>query len=414
MSLQETTIIQILDRLRNETLNIDEWPKYYYDMIQEYINSTPEELYNKSVSKNQFQLADYFFNQISDDDKLYQIYEVIHDQALYNNMRGIEYLISRFKYQDEWENFYNSGLQGATTAGNLTLINWFIDKGATSMDRGLLAAVETNNTELIQFFIERGANDWQSALESAVYTNNTTLVNYFMGLLGDNLSYQGPLSIAVYRGYIDLIKFFLGHGVNVSELNDLVMIGPVLRMLVDKLTFKTKSGVDYSDWFPLLRQGYISDSYIETLLELYIYENNLIINFQHPTLIGGNEVIGEHNKVFLMDDTLKLILMETPALYDIEKSDHRVIHNHELIPNRANKSSIQIINQRYQDISVNSLRKFIAYDVFLTAENVGIINRYKPSDTQESFDDPQIIKQALRERILLYTLFWDYFDYGAL
>jgi hypothetical protein len=206
--------------------------------------------------------------------------------------------------------------------------------------------------------------------------------------------------------------------VNESVLDDLVMIGPVLRMLVDKLTFKTKSGKDYSDWFPLLRQGYMSDFYVKTLLELYIYENNLIINFQHPTLIGGDEVIGDHNKVFLMDNTLKLILMETPALYDIKKSKEREIYDHELIPNRANKSSIQVINQRYEDIPVNPTRKFIAYDLFITAENIGIINRYKLEDIsfdiQESFNNPKIIKQALRERILLYTLFWDYFNYAAL
>ncbi len=412
MSLQETTIISILKGLQDGTMNIDSrWSPYYVNMIKEYFLADPLEGFIKSVSNNMFQLADYFLFMIPDDDRGYILTDSFSKESLYGNIRSMNYLES-WADQDMLIEFYNIGLSGATLSQNIELINLFIEKGADDMNQGLISAVKVNSYELINFFIERGADNWQMALLSSIETNNMELVNYFLGLIGDNIEdymANNLLVKSLHLGNIDLIEFFLNYMVKKSQLNDLVIIGPVLRSLVEKISFKTKSGEDYSDWFPLLRQGYISESYVPFLLKLYIHETKLKIYNQHPLYDKPNTGYRYSAVTFLLDETLKQILFEIPALYNIKRSwiksesSEDLIMRSDLINNVFGESSMNIIDRKYTKYPHKD--KLIAYNLPLTSNNVAVLNTYLPEDIpydmKIKFQDPEIINQVLREKLLL-------------
>ena len=54
----------------------------------------------------------------------------------------------------------------------MTLINYFIEKGAHDWNRGLGCAVTSGNPEIIEFFTNKGITDYQYALEAAVISDN--------------------------------------------------------------------------------------------------------------------------------------------------------------------------------------------------------------------------------------------------
>ncbi len=115
--------------------------------------------------------------------------------------------------------------------------------------------------------------DLQYKLEVAVRDNNILHVKHNIELLGDNAKSDRPLRIAFNKGHTELL---LTINTNDREYR-IVELGPVLKKIVDKILLKNRSGKDYTEWFPLLRQGYVSKGVENYLIELYAYQNDLVV-----------------------------------------------------------------------------------------------------------------------------------------
>lgn len=432
MSLQETSLISILERLSNNTLSLDpNLSPYYVNMISEYTSLDIEDAFEKSVSDNKFQLADYFLSKIPIDQKRHLIIDAMRYQAHIKNRMGIDYLIhiGTTRYGLRLSKMLNDGLYGAIKGGNsnridwsdpddmgLNLINWFIVQGANNMEFALKAAIEINDRILIQYFIDRGAVDWQSALETTATVSNLELVDYFAQLLGiNNINYTKPLALAYFVGKLEIIQYLLDLQAQTILVNDMVYVGPVLMRLIEKLNFNVP--YDYSSLVPLCKQGYISKTSVKFLLDKYVYENKLNISYLLP-FYNNHKVTDNPDSTFIMDDFLKEILVQTSALYDVipENTDFYVddYENHqflpnELIPNTLSKSSMEIIDNGSNINDYILETKFGAFDLSFIAHSIGSINIYKYDDLPEEIDDalhdPVIINQVIKERILFHIMY---------
>ncbi len=418
MSLHETTLISVLEGLSNNTFNIDpNLPINYVNMISEYSSLDKFDAFEKSLSKNKFQLADYFLSKIADDTKEIIIIDSMGPMAADNNIPAINYLIKKSKnYGINLNDMLDSGLYGAVKGENFDLISWFIEQGADDMNTGLIAAVERNNKELIQYFIDRGANHWQFALNAAVTVNNIELVDYFAQLLGaNNIQYDTPLAIANLGYQLDIVNYLINLQVQTIQLNDVIYVGPVLKQLIDKLTFIHP--YDFNSLFPLCKQGYVSETCLGFLLSEYVYENKLRVSY--PLSIYVENKLADHNPntTFIMDDFLKDILIRNPALYDIipkslplfrQYNNENHIGPEDLIPNTSNKSSMEIIiNDSFIYDDLLKL-KFAVFDLLFIGIHVGNLNRYNyddlPQEIQDTLNDPLVIEQAKKERIFFHIM----------
>ena len=159
MSLQEITLITILKSLSDGILILDpNLPLYYVEMISGYVDSDPADSYIKSISNNQFQLAEYFFKNIKTDDAHMNILRAMKDQACNRNITGIDYLINKHQNRCGLLHYlFDYGLLGAVYGSHHDLVKRFTALGA-DINYGLLIALKIDNNELIQFFVENGAN----------------------------------------------------------------------------------------------------------------------------------------------------------------------------------------------------------------------------------------------------------------
>ncbi len=390
MSLFETSLIKILNQLSSKNMILDpNLHRHYVDIINQY-SVPPKEAFIRSVTNNYFMLADYFLAKIRN--KTVAILDAVQTQAFYNNMKGIEYLISKFN-EDDWRDFYNYALIGATKSKNMLLIEQFLAQNAMA-DYGLETAIKIKDRELIQFFIERGANDFQRALETAVSTNNLELIEYFLSIIGPNVSYSRPLQIALYNSYIELVGMFLSYEEQKYPFNDtVVVLGPVLKLLVDNLSIKTRSNNDYSNWFPMLNQGYISQSVLDNILLLYLYQNHLVPYFPIIT-----------EPIFILDDFLKDILTNYPALYDINSEDmYEDLSLDQLIDNIDKKNSLDVIIPGFDSSTIVPITPVFALQIANIVHNICFINYYRDVPF-----DPQIIDQVNREAILIKLILQTY------
>ncbi len=346
---------------------------------------------------------------------------------------------------DQGANNFNEAMIIVARKGNRDLVQFFIDQGADDFNEGMLTATEMNNSDLVRLFVNRGADDFNFALLIATEQNNHDLVQLFVDY-GANV-YNEAMLAATKKNYTDLVKFFIGKGarkgdflrkalnytvknnnlelatifvnllgsrgkysklliklvnegrhemINIilnspGECTETMSLGPVLRNLVAKIQLKSGSGVDYTEWFPLLTKlGYTcSSDMIYSLFNLYLIQNNLLVDGLH----------------FIMDDTLRYLLTQHPALYDMAFNPGYYIGN--LVPNVLRLSTVDIINQKLSNVSgVITSTDPIPISVIHYIQPLNIYQQDKIPNKIKT--DPETRKQLLREKRLFEAIYDSY------
>ncbi len=455
MSLQETAIINILEGLSTDTFALDpRLPPFYVEMINQYRNDDMKSSFVRAVSNKHWYLADYFltkiFNENEDDlsDALDKSMEeavrinVVTDMRnmdMINFLLGMDDILAKIindKYGanignytinlDSWitstisgmidrglsistEYNYlelisyflnlgadvNLGMRVATRINNIDLIRFFIARGANNWNLGLIAAATTNNIELINFFIGLGANRFGGALRIAIKKNNPLLARYFIQLIGINGQYYGLLRNAMEIGNLDAINLLVGIILQQNQRTQIYFMGPVLQELIKNLSFEVLNK-DYSEWFPLLKEGYGTFDAIYLCLLIYLKQNKL-----------------RRRDTFILDDFLKYILTELPSLYILIPVSDEMRQLNQFPDEIKYIEELSIKGESTMDVIRQNLPESLDGDKIFPDDITQPIGRYYLSkiiglnmmDPPNNYlTDQGLIEQAAKEYILLMGL----------
>ncbi len=330
-------MINILDGLNNNIVTLEELkiqlPPYYYKEVVSYTERLSRALLI-SINNNHFALAEYFQNKMGNH-KLNILRQVMSKLAQQRNQIGIDYLLKKDK------TLSNAGMLGSVKIHDLDQIKWFIQQGSVNMNSGLLAAVNVDDGALVDFFISQGANKFHAALEHTARTGNETLFTFFLQQCGNNVQYIPVFTQLFSFNQVKLIHTLHTEMIcNIPSDSYFTQLGPVLINLVQKLTFKNKLGQDYSDLFPLLKQGYILSLTNVYILENYMLENKLFRGFDK----------------FVPNPELIEIFTQTPALYSnmkIKAYPYKRVTSY--VYNTNYENSIEILKHLYPNFMVKKM-----------------------------------------------------------
>ncbi len=221
-------------------------------------------------------------------------------------------------------NDWNFALLEAIESNNREMVQFFINQGANNWNKGLLVAIENNNLMFVELMVDLGATNLQEGLESS--GNNLQLVKYFVEKLGVNANLEVPLVNALKSGDRSIINFILENERRL-QLEPIYVLGPAMRELVSKMILGV-NGHDYSDMFIMLNTyGYIyGRDLLDIFYYLYLYQNNLVTN----------------HKTFIVDDVLRHIFTDFPALLAIQKIDEIGIY---LKPNIEGLNTMSLLER---------------------------------------------------------------------
>ena len=173
-----------------------------------------------------------------------------------------------YTHSGYWGNPYffdlDYGLYCAATSGNMELVKFIINIGATNYDRGLQGACEKGHTKIAMFMIEKGANRWNDALKSACGGGHLELVRFMIhkGATDLHPGLQALRGGGKYRRQTgEIIRELIAAGLNRGswhilhmrvQCEDDSMLMLVFDRFVDDREDMTRRGTVYRGRFKLL------------------------------------------------------------------------------------------------------------------------------------------------------------------
>lgn len=123
----------------------------------------------------------------------------------------IELIIHRSNHikNGEW---WAAGLYGACEGGQMDIVKYMVNQGATAWNRALHAACRYNHKNIIKYIIKQGADDMNIGLIGGCQGGYMNVVTWMMSLGADN--YQSALQYACEDGNKKIIKFLQKKGAN--------------------------------------------------------------------------------------------------------------------------------------------------------------------------------------------------------
>ena len=119
-----------------------------------------------------------------------------------------EYLFNKYKYEDYKdykEYLLDEGLNYAAGVGNMDLVRYFIDLGATNFDWAMSFAAGGGYLDVIKYLIGLGATDLENAMASASAGGHLAVVKYLVELGATN--FGNAMYEATEGGHTDIIEY---------------------------------------------------------------------------------------------------------------------------------------------------------------------------------------------------------------
>lgn len=124
--------------------------------------------------------------------------------------------------------FFNAGLWGACEAGNITMINLMIEKGADNFNYALISACRRGDLDIINLIINYGANDFNYGLLGACYGGHIDIIDMMIKKGASNFNFG--LHGACYNGspigrkkmsefsaiYVEIIDMMVKKGADIN------------------------------------------------------------------------------------------------------------------------------------------------------------------------------------------------------
>jgi hypothetical protein len=207
----------------------------YYKTVQYAAEQDDEDLINIILNNSKCLSTNYFYNVWD---------EILFGSSKNNRKKLISNCIE--KSNSLYINM-NNGLYGASESGNITLLKFFIDKGAYDFNVGMCFAARRGQKNIVKFLIKKGANCWNLALGYAARGGYKNLINYFIkkGAYDWNWGLYG----SAQRGDIELINFFISKGAddwNSGLFGSIIRADKYLiRYFISKGAYQYKNAITY-------------------------------------------------------------------------------------------------------------------------------------------------------------------------
>ena len=120
---------------------------------------------------------------------------------------------------------YNSALSCAAAGGNIPLIDYFLEKGATNLDAALASAGRYSNLNTVKYLISKGAKVRGFLLQSAALEGKIDTMKFALDVLRpkgfDINAYHGRVALqnAINSGHIEIVKFLVDNGIEIFPGN---------------------------------------------------------------------------------------------------------------------------------------------------------------------------------------------------
>ena len=119
---------------------------------------------------------------------------------------------------------YDQALICAAAGGYVSLIDYFLEKGARDVNGALYSAGQHSNLDTVKYLISRGANNYNDLLLYAALGGKIDTMKFaldFLKLKGidlnDSIGYTGRFSLqyAISSGHIEAVKFLIDNGMQI-------------------------------------------------------------------------------------------------------------------------------------------------------------------------------------------------------
>ena len=117
---------------------------------------------------------------------------------------------------------YNSALSCAAAGGNIPLIDYFLEKGATNIDHALYSAGQYSNLNTVKHLISKGAKSYGLLFESAAAGGKVDTMKFVFDTIAFDINgywVRSAFHQAIFHGHIDAVKFLIEKGIEIRPNN---------------------------------------------------------------------------------------------------------------------------------------------------------------------------------------------------
>jgi hypothetical protein len=120
---------------------------------------------------------------------------------------------------------YNESLRCAAAGGNIPLIEYFLEKGATNVNEASAEAGKYSNLDTVKYLIGKGARNYEGLLTISASRGKIDITRFVLDALRlkgfDIEGYYGRTALqnAILGGHIEVIKFLIDHGITIKPFN---------------------------------------------------------------------------------------------------------------------------------------------------------------------------------------------------
>lgn len=109
------------------------------------------------------------------------------------------------------KSFWNTYLPCACSSGNIELVKYFIEKGASNIDnKSYMGGCMSGNMEIINLLIEKGASHWGYGMIGGCKSGNLEIVNFNIAKGATN--WETGLTYACIGGHVEIAELMIKNG----------------------------------------------------------------------------------------------------------------------------------------------------------------------------------------------------------
>lgn len=147
--------------------------------------------------------------------------------------------IKKMSYQTIWDNY----MSYACKSGNIQLVNYFINKGASNWNDGLKCACSKGHIEIVELMILKGANCWDKGLQSACYNHNKNIMQIVELMISKGATdWDNCMYTACANNQMQIVKLIIEKG-SVTDWNT-YMYAPCSHGYIDIIEFMISKGAN--------------------------------------------------------------------------------------------------------------------------------------------------------------------------
>ena len=210
----------------------------FYMEISPYPTKHPvPDILRIAVKNNNEELIDFLLLEYS---KCCKFSEGVFGAAAAGNVKLMEFFIEKSERNME-DDTWDRGLFGAVVGGRMDLVKYFIDKGANDKNVGIVAGQE-NNREIIDFLLKRNLTKPKYVIDGACVGGHKDLLDYMETKYGEIKDWKRSLYFACGGVHLSMVQYCIerleksGRSVGPDEFHEMIHVSSLTnKTMIDFL-----------------------------------------------------------------------------------------------------------------------------------------------------------------------------------